>query len=235
MSVVHAAWDKLLAGELDAAHVLLQRVEASSQRYSTYHVVLASLHLTKGEHKAALSAAEQALSLSPGSPHAMLIAELAKERLSVEQVANGAELEPITQAGPSTRRTLASLMDPLETTPISGASVVVLEQAAEQFDIDKTADELTRERPLVRPVPEPEHIQPVALPEPEGAPALVSETLAEIMIRQGKLNDAKKVYIQLSRLQPDRYPHFKAKIEAIDKLLLGTSIAPETTPPDAGG
>lgn len=121
------------------------------------------------------------------------------------------------------KRTLAALLDPI---PELAAEVGPISQ---QFDMDKTADELTRERPLVRPIPEPEHIQSVPLPEPEGAPALVSETLADIMIRQGKLTDAKKVYIQLARLQPERYAHFKTKIEAIDKLLLGTSIAPETT------
>jgi tetratricopeptide (TPR) repeat protein len=41
---------------------------------------------------------------------------------------------------------------------------------------------------------------------------LVSETLADLMIRQGKFDEARKVYIQLSRLNPDRYEYFRERI-----------------------
>ncbi len=41
---------------------------------------------------------------------------------------------------------------------------------------------------------------------------LVSETLARIMERQGKFEDARKVYIQLSRLNPERYEYFHARM-----------------------
>ncbi len=44
---------------------------------------------------------------------------------------------------------------------------------------------------------------------------LVSETLAELMIRQGKFDEARKVYIQLSRLNPDRYEYFRERIKRI--------------------
>ena len=44
---------------------------------------------------------------------------------------------------------------------------------------------------------------------------LVSETLARIMERQGKFEDARKVYIQLSRLNPDRYDYFHARMEEL--------------------
>lgn len=228
VSVVHSAWDKLLMGELDEALELLRSVESETGKYSTFHVVLAGVLLAKNDYVHARHAAQRALALAPTSAHAKLIAEIAQEKIqsggkepvksdATEPVALGEIPSPVPP-----RRTLASLLDPEEPQAATGP----------QFDIDRTADELTRERPLVRPIPEPEHIQSVVLPEPEDAPALVSETLAEIMIRQGKLNDAKKVYIQLARQQPERYPHFKTKIEAIDKLLLGTSIAPETTDND---
>lgn len=220
---VHAAWDKLLAGDIDLAIMMLEGVEPECQSYSTFHVVFGSALLSKHLYHEALAAAERALELTPASPHAKLIAEIARERVQSSDIQPASA--PIEPAAP--KKTLASLLDPIHEVAVVGAS-----EPAEQFNIDRTADELTRERPLVRPIPEPEHIQPSQLPEPEGAPALVSETLAEIMIRQGKLQDAKKVYIQLSRLQPDRYAHFKSKIEAIDKLLLGTSIAPETTDND---
>jgi tetratricopeptide (TPR) repeat protein len=217
VNVVHSAWDKLQAGDINGALILLSNVEAECTRYSTYHVVLGSALLTQQEYGAALEAASRALHLSPESPHAKLIAEISRERIEVS-----IELEPLIVAAPQIRtRTLAALLDPIPSD----------EPQAPQFNIDKTADELTRERPLVRAIPEPEPKSPSEPTESEDGPSLVSETLADIMIRQGKLKDAKKVYIQLSRLQPERYDHFATKIEAIDKLLLGTSIAPETTPP----
>jgi tetratricopeptide (TPR) repeat protein len=43
----------------------------------------------------------------------------------------------------------------------------------------------------------------------------VSETLAELMERQGKFDDARKVYIQLSRLNPDKYEYFRDKINRL--------------------
>lgn len=45
---------------------------------------------------------------------------------------------------------------------------------------------------------------------------LVSETLAVVMIRQGMFDDARKVYIQLSRLNPDRYEYFHERIKNLD-------------------
>jgi tetratricopeptide (TPR) repeat protein len=52
--------------------------------------------------------------------------------------------------------------------------------------------------------------------EPPDEIGLVSETLAELMVRQGKLDDARKVYIQLSRLNPDRYEYFRERIQKLD-------------------
>jgi hypothetical protein len=212
--VVNAAWDRLMEGETGEALALLRTVESECDSYSSFHVVLASAMLTLKEDDVALAAAKHALSLTPDSPHAQLIVEIAEERLK-PAASDVEDPRPITP-----KQTLASLLDPLPA-PF---------EEPPHFNIDKTADELTRERPLVKPMPEPEHIQPQLAGEE--TPALVSETLAEIMIRQGKLTEAKKVYIQLSRMQPLRYAHFKTKIEAIDKLLLGTSIAPETTDND---
>ena len=210
---VHTAWDQFLAGHLKKALSLLHSVTSRAQDYSTYHLVLASTLLAMKEDGAALLAAERALELAPESSHAKLIAEIALERLEVGRPQQSAPTAPAREG------TLAEFLDPIAQDP------------AQHFNLNRTADELTRERPLVKPAPDPEHIQPAQLPD-EDSPGLVSETLAEIMIRQGKLTEAKKVYIQLSRMQPDRYAHFKTKIEAIDKLLLGTSIAPEKTDND---
>lgn len=203
-----------MAGDVREALALLRTVGPDCDNYSSFHVVLASAMLTLKEYDVALAAAQRALSLTPDSAHARLIAEIAEERLPRRSAPHGT-----TEETPADQ-TLASLLDPLPAEPIDQVT----------FNMDRTADELTRERPLVRPMPEPEHIQPPHAGEE--TPALVSETLADIMIRQGKLTEAKKVYIQLSRLHPARYAYFKTKIEAIDKLLLGTSIAPETTDND---
>jgi tetratricopeptide (TPR) repeat protein len=48
---------------------------------------------------------------------------------------------------------------------------------------------------------------------------LVSETLAELMVRQGKFDSARKVYIQLSRLNPDKYEYFREKIERLGEMM----------------
>ena len=210
---VHTAWDKLLAGDLEKALSMLHSVTSQAQGYSSYHLALAATLLAMKEDGAALLAAERALELEPASSHAKLIADVALERLEAGRNT------PLVQPLAPREGTLAAFLDPIS------------EPSVPHFNLNRTADELTRERPLVKPAPEPEHIQPSPLPNEDGLP-LVSETLAEIMIRQGKLNDAKKVYIQLSRMQPGRYAHFKTKIEAIDKLLLGTSIAPEITDND---
>ena len=45
---------------------------------------------------------------------------------------------------------------------------------------------------------------------------LVSETLATVMIGQRKFDEARKVYIQLSRLNPDRYEYFRERIKNLD-------------------
>ena len=45
---------------------------------------------------------------------------------------------------------------------------------------------------------------------------LVSETLAKIMAGQRKFNEARKVYIQLSRLNPSRYDYFRERLDELD-------------------
>jgi tetratricopeptide (TPR) repeat protein len=50
---------------------------------------------------------------------------------------------------------------------------------------------------------------------------LVSETLATIMIRQGKFEEARKVYIQLARKNPDRYEYFRQRMDELDERIRG--------------
>jgi tetratricopeptide (TPR) repeat protein len=61
------------------------------------------------------------------------------------------------------------------------------------------------------------HEEPMPVETTNDEIGLVSETLAELMIRQRKFDEARKVYIQLSRLNPDRYEYFRDKIKSIDE------------------
>jgi tetratricopeptide (TPR) repeat protein len=51
---------------------------------------------------------------------------------------------------------------------------------------------------------------------PDDEIGLVSETLATIMAGQGKFDEARKVYIQLSRLNPSRYDYFRERLDELD-------------------
>jgi tetratricopeptide (TPR) repeat protein len=205
VELVHEAWRACESGDARLALDLLREAGHGAQQFASYWIVEASCYWQMQKYSLVEIAAEHALYLAPNSPHAQLLKELARERASYDA--------PKTSESDDT---LASFLDPAENRP---------DDAQPQFDLDKTAAELSRERPLVKPSPEPSDTPAVQMPDAEDQPGLVSETLAEIMIKQGKLADAKKVYIQLSRSQPARYEHFRAKIEAIDKLVLGTSVA----------
>jgi hypothetical protein len=48
---------------------------------------------------------------------------------------------------------------------------------------------------------------------------VASETLAQIMVSQGKLVEAKKIYIQMARTLPERYEELSQKIQDIEYQL----------------
>ena len=50
-------------------------------------------------------------------------------------------------------------------------------------------------------------------------PALVSETLAQILAAQGKYAEARKIYIQLSRIHPDRDAYFHEHIVEMERMM----------------
>ncbi len=53
----------------------------------------------------------------------------------------------------------------------------------------------------------------------EYEPGLVSETLAEIMVHQSRFEEARKIYIQLSRMSPERDEYFHERIEEMEARL----------------
>jgi tetratricopeptide (TPR) repeat protein len=58
--------------------------------------------------------------------------------------------------------------------------------------------------------------QPSVLTE-DDAPGLISETLAKLMVKQGKFAEARKVYIQLSRKYPERYDYFRRQMDELSR------------------
>jgi hypothetical protein len=109
------------------------------------------------------------------------------------------------------KRSMASLKAPASVVP--------------DFDLAKVAEELTRERPLVKPGSSSDAASSIDLAAGTETDSvddqLVSETLAAILLNQGKLVEAKKVYIQLARKDPRQFEQYHKKIEAIDNLLDG--------------
>lgn len=55
----------------------------------------------------------------------------------------------------------------------------------------------------------------------EYEPGLVSETLAEIMVHQSRFEEARKIYIQLSRMSPERDEYFHERIAEMEAAIGG--------------
>lgn len=111
--------------------------------------------------------------------------------------------------------------------PNSPRAIVLLE-ALGAADREPTFADLFDEDPIEIALPKPGKLLPsrdepvAALPPPAApepiesdVPNLVSETLAELLIKQGKRAEARKVYIQLARLYPERYAYFRARMDEL--------------------
>ena len=118
----------------------------------------------------------------------------------------------------------------LRLSPNSPRATILLELSAEMMGLSKTMRPAPTVEQLLGIPPEVEQVPSFPKFEPsrelsEESPranvvsdeiGLVSETLAEVMIGQAKFDEARKVYIQLARLNPDRYEYFRDKITALD-------------------
>ena len=60
---------------------------------------------------------------------------------------------------------------------------------------------------------------PVPLRDEESDYGVASDTLAAIMVRQGKLLEAKKIYIQMARNEPERYEELSQKIRELGEAM----------------
>jgi len=132
------------------------------------------------------------------------------------------------------REAVAELKDALLMAPNSPRTEILLELSAGMVELEKsmrpapTIQELIpagNEPPIdsigpispIGHIEETEEVEELAA-QPEDEIGLVSETLANIMVKQGKFDDARKVYIQLSRLNPDRYPYYRDRMDKLDQL-----------------
>ncbi len=118
----------------------------------------------------------------------------------------------------------------LRLSPNSPRPAILLELSVEMMELEKTIRPAASIEQLLGVPNESEVVPPlpkISLPRDSAMESLdvpttldeiglVSETLADVMIEQGKFDEARKVYIQLSRLNPDRYEHFRARIRQLD-------------------
>ncbi|MFI5202652.1 MAG: tetratricopeptide repeat protein [Candidatus Kapaibacterium sp.] len=118
----------------------------------------------------------------------------------------------------------------LRLSPNSPRAEIMLELSAEMVELSKTihpsasvgqllgvSNEVSEVPafPKISPLPEQDEESSEIITSSDEI-GLVSETLADVMIRQGKIDEARKVYIQLSRLNPDRYEYFHERIKNLD-------------------
>jgi tetratricopeptide (TPR) repeat protein len=135
------------------------------------------------------------------------------------------------------REAVAELKDALLMAPNSPRTEILLELTQGMADLEKTMrpapaihellpqGEVIPISPIgsISPIESSEETEEEEQQPTENEIGLVSETLANIMVKQGKFDDARKVYIQLSRLNPDRYPHYRDRMEDLDKLQIEAS------------
>jgi tetratricopeptide (TPR) repeat protein len=219
------ARELLMSGNFSGAIQLLDglREVALEAQYPSFFIVLAEALIADERLSEARQALREALHISPNSPRPALLLEGLNDHT---MGASPAKNEPIRS------RKLGDLLDieftsaTSKSTPSSyqGTPVAESDHRSElgrggvQFDLEKVASDLSSERTTIRPTPiitsVPSPSKPTTSDEP-AAPALVSETLAKLLVQQGKLEEARKVYIQLSRLEPNRYSHYQERINEL--------------------
>ena len=157
--------------------------------FATLRIVLGECYYVLRSFGQAREEFKRALLLAPNSPKAEIMLELSTSMLELQRA--------------STPPVLSLLLPEAET---------------DTGDLGRLAKELSGVNSL-KIATNPTNTQ--ATPRPGSQTdeiGLVSETLAGIMAEQGKFDEARKVYIQLSRLNPDRYDYFRERMDALDAL-----------------
>ncbi len=194
----------------------LERFSRVVDRYPSYHIVRGEYLIALGRLDEARESLKCALKLSPNSarPAFLLESLYGSQQKPVEPEPKKASItKPLKKQG-----TLAALFGETD----ARVPQRIRTQAAEKtpnsnFDLGAIASLLSRERPLVRPTSEhPETTTPVAAKK---SPAFVSETLAGILLGQGKLKEALESYEYLYTNDPDRADYYRERIEIIQKRM----------------
>jgi tetratricopeptide (TPR) repeat protein len=172
----------------------------------------------------AKAAFKHALQLAPNSARAALLLESMGDPVPTTKLA-------AQQSISAKPRTLASLFDDAPRSKNTGTPTKKVASAIspsevkpyESFNLAHIASMLTKDRPLVRPA---SHADPETevLPDTETVQQthLVSETLAGILLGQGKFEEALQAYKKLRKQEPGRKAYFNERIKTIEQRLKGS-------------
>jgi tetratricopeptide (TPR) repeat protein len=213
VETTHKAHTSLQAS--DPAEMLneMDHVRSVSQQYPSYHIVRGECLIALGRTTEARAALKLALKLSPNSARPALLLESLYESSDT--------LEPIgVQTASLTRplkkaATLAALFGDASDEPRHRPRVASINhERRSNFNLGEIASLLTRERPLVRPNAESMHLEEPVLYQDSGSP-VISETLAGILLGQGKLQEALDAYRHLLSLDRDNAEYYQERIQII--------------------
>ena len=230
--IVHEARALETRGLRAEALTLLKSIGDSAEHYPSFYVVLGECLIGLGRTAEARTALKRALHLAPNSAQPAILLESldhsfdpvagqaartsaapAKQRSS-----NGLTLASLFGASPSTPSRSAVAKDRVEVRPEALKRTVSASHEVPSFDLAQVASLLSRERPLVRPTSESsipfDDAQRTSTESP-----LISETLAGILLGQGKLTEALSAYRQLRTINPDRKPEYDERIQVIEAKL----------------
>ncbi len=186
ISELHSARREMLAGH---AREALAKLAQHDVPFASLAIVRGECHYVLGEWSEAVRNFEEALRLSPNSPRAEIMLELSAEMMELSKT-----IRP------------AATVEELLGIPREGQQSSSLRKLS------------TSTQPPPAPLPSTSSGQALEKEWEISSDeiGLVSETLANVMMRQGKFDEARKVYIQLARLNPDRYEYFRDKIIALE-------------------
>ena len=214
------------SGDARTALALLEHFSSHIvEQYPGYFIALGECQLALGNPLEARRALKIALALVPNSPRAAILMELCTPEQS-NQIANiptepapfvkhaGPTLAPFFASAPNEQVAHPALHEP-KRAGISEAPPPT--QTRTTFDLERVATMLARDRPLVQPAPEGDAGHPVdSETGAKHATHFVSETLAEILVGQGKLADARVTYLELALRHPDRAEFFASRASALE-------------------
>jgi tetratricopeptide (TPR) repeat protein len=217
------------SGDAQTALALLEHFASLEvEQYPGYFIALGECQLALGKLLEARRALKLALALVPNSPRAAILMELCTPedsdntqtyRLVAPTNAKHSELTLAPFFAEAQEETVEhpASQEPKLTEILRASIKTPATPKATSFDLERVATLLARDRPLVQPTPEVDPAQhSVSDTDAKHATHFVSETLAEILVRQGKLADARTTYLELAVRHPERAPFFESRANALE-------------------